>query len=358
MIFLAIGLPSRFAGWCDDVICALARTAIGSFEIASANTLDEIALVAIRSNAPHLVVGARQPSDRLRDVLAATGKRFILVLDDPYAAFFNLVARHGLEWKTAIRATASSCASMLGFEALPGALVLRADREGRDRMMAAAAIAEWLDLAANPAAIAAAVQDLPNPTAVSARKEMEAWWKGISSGDRAIVDGALAGYNEQARSGKLGHFIWARDLFFIGDTPHAAADRAIDISGPVRNLVFGPYIALPIGQWQVTVVLAVSKQGTDLPYSVEVLAGPACDFLARGVAAPRPEGIAEITAEFAISELTAQPISVRVANLRPVMTGRLALAHVTLTPRLKPPTDIPTELRIALELSDPAFGAG
>jgi hypothetical protein len=354
-MFLAVGLPSRFAGWCDDVICALVRTTLGAFEIASGNTLDEIALVAIRSKAPRLVIAARQPSDHLRAALAATGKRFILALDDPYAAFFNLVTRHGLGWKTAIRATASSCASMLGFEALPGALVLRADREGRYGMMAAVAIAEWLNLAADPAAIAAVVQALDDPATVTARKEMDVWWNGISLGDRAIVDGALAGYGEQASTGKIGQFTWARDLFFIGDAPHAAADRAIDLGGPVRNLVFGPYIALPIGLWQVTVVLAVSKQGTDLPYSVEVLAGPGCDCLARGMAEPRPEGIAEISTEFAISELTAQPISVRVANLRPVATGRLALAHVTLTPRLKPSADIPAELRTALGLPDPAF---
>lgn len=352
MIFLAIGLPSGFAEWCDDVIGALVRTAMGPFEIASGNTLDEIACVAIRSRVPRLVIAARQPREDLRAALVATGKRFVLVLDDPYAAFYNLIVRHGLEWKTAIRATASGCASVLGFAGLPGALVLKADRDGHDRSAVAAAIAKWLDLTISPAAIAAVVRDLPDAAAVSARTEMEAWWNGVSSGDRAMVDGALAGYSEQSGADKTGQFIWARDLFFIGDAPNTDADRAIDITGPVRNLVFGPYIALPAGRWQVTVVLAVSQQGKDLPYGVEVLAGPACDCLARGTAESHSEGIVEISADFAISEHTAQPISVRVANLRPAGTGRLALAHVIVTPRLKPPADIPAELRRALGLAE------
>jgi hypothetical protein len=351
MIFLSIGLPSRFAEWCDGVICTIVHTAIGSFHVESGNTLDEIARAVLKSRAPRLVIGARQPSEDLRVALAEMGTRFVLALDDPYAAFYNLVARHGLEWKTAIRATASSCALTLGYQAMPGALVVHASREGLEPIATARMIARWFNIDLDNPAIATAVRG-SDPDFVSARQEFQAWWSRISTSDRAVVDGALGGYIEQTDTGRMGQITWARDLFSIGDEPDTAADRAIEISGPIRNLLFGPYITLPCGHWHITAVLAVSHQGIDMPFSMEVLAGPSCICLARGMAEPRTEGIAEISAEFIVSECTAQPISVRVANLRPARIGRLALGHVTLTPRPKPATEIPAELRAALGLPD------
>lgn len=348
MIFLSIGLPSRFAEWCDGIICALVRTAAGPFDLASGNTFEEIARALIKSRAPQIVIGARQPTDDLRAALLRTGRRFVVALDDPYAAFQNLVTRHGLEWNAAIRAAAGSCAAMVSCTALPGALVLRADREGRDPTAAATAIAQWLNLEIGPTAIAALVQSQPDPSTMLTPRELDGWWDGIPATDRAVADGALKGYIDHFSGAGMGQIVWARDLFLIGDDPHAAATRAIDVRGPVRNLLFGPYMTLPPGVWEATIVLAVSKEAANLNYSVEVLAGPSCACLARGTIQPRGEGVCELTVEFTVAESTDQPISLRIVNLCWAFNGRLALAHVALSPRLKAPADLPAELKTAL----------
>lgn len=357
MIFVSIGLPSPFAEWCDNLLCTLVRGSLGAVETASGNTLDEIGLAAARSRAAQLIIGARQPDDDLRAALAASGRRFIVALDDPYAAFFNLVRRHGMEWRSAVRATASSCASMLNYRDVAGALVVEADREGREPIAAATAIARWLGLEIGAVKIRAAVGACAGAAPRPATPDRRCRWEGISAGDRAIVEGALAGYVEHANTGKLGPLTWTRELFFVGDEPHAAAGGAIEVGGPVRNLVFGPYIALPQGRWQASVVLAVSQQATELPYSLEVLAGPNCDCLARATIEPRMEGAAEFSAEFTVSERTAQPISVRVANLRPALAGKIALTQVTVAQRIKPPTEIPAALRLELGLAVPSGAA-
>ena len=350
MILLSVGLPSRFAEWCDSVFCALVQAAGGSYDLASGNTLEEIALEAIKSPATRLVIGARQPTDELRASLSRAGSHFVVALDDPHAAFRNLVTRHGLEWTAAVRAAAGSCAAMLSYAAMPGALVLRADQEGRDPAKAASGIARWLNLAVAAADIAALVERLPHPSALAAQDQTDGWWEGISALDRAVVDGALNGYVDCFRGAGLGPMVWTRDLFFIGDDPHLAASGVIDISGPVRNLLFGPYMTLPPGQWAATVVLAVSKDAADLGYSVEILAGAGCTSLGRGTIQPRGEGLCEATVEFSIAPSTDQPIALRVANQRHAFGGRLALAHVAVSPRVKPRPDIPAELTTALGL--------
>jgi hypothetical protein len=350
MILLSIGLPSRFAEWCDGIICALVRAAEGPFDLASGNTLEEIALAAIKSRSSRLVIGARQPTDELRAALSRAGSRFVVALDDPHEAFRNLVTRHGLDWKAAVRAAAGSCAAILSYVAMPGALVLRADQEGNDPIGTATAIARWLDLAVNPADIAELAEGQSGPSEPSAQDRTDSWWDTISASDRVIVDGALNGYVDYFRGAGVGQMIWARDLFFIGDDPNSAADGVIDLSGSVRNLLFGPYLTLPPGQWAATVVLAVSKDAADLSYSVEILAGAGCACLGRGTIQPRGEGICEETIEFTVDESTDQPVALRVANLRYAFSGRLALVHVAVSPRLKPRPHIPAELTRALGL--------
>ena len=83
---------------------------------------------------------------------------------------------------------------------------------------------------------------------------------------------------------------------------------------------------------------------------VEILAGAGCVCLGRGKIQPHGEGICEETVEFTIDESTDQPVALRVANSRYAFSGRLALVHVVVSPRLKPLPHVPAELTRALGL--------
>ena len=88
----------------------------------------------------------------------------------------------------------------------------------------------------------------------------------------------------------------------------------------------------------------------EISWQFEILAGASCVCLGRATIQPRGEGVCEVTIEFSVAESTDQPIALRVANLRNAFSGRLALAHVAVSPRLKPRTEIPAELTTALGL--------
>ncbi|MBV9863127.1 MAG: hypothetical protein JO267_13385 [Alphaproteobacteria bacterium] len=350
MVFLTVGLPSRFAEWCDGVCCALVQAALGPYELASGNTLEEIAQAALKTRASRLVIGARQPTEDLRGALLETGRRFVVALDDPRAAFYNLVARHGIAAIHATRAAAGSCAAMLTYAVLPNALVLRAEREGRDPAAAAAAIARWFGIEIEDAAIEAVVQGQAHaaPEAIAEQHALDLWWGNMGGADQALAEGTLNGYVDYFARGTMGPMIWTRELFFLGDEPGSAATRTVEIRGPSRTLVYGPYLTLPPGSWAATVVLAVAKGAANVNYIVEILAGERCLCLGRGTIEPRGEGLCEVTIEFGVSETTDQPIALRVINLSPASDGRLALVHVVLSPRLKARPELLVELATAL----------
>jgi hypothetical protein len=350
MIFFSIGLPSRFAEWCDGVATRLVETALGPADLISANTLEEIGLAAVRAHGGHLVIGARQPAEGLRAALTAAQCGFIVALDDPRAALHNLAVRHGLEWKAATRATATSCASIANFALMPDAVVLRADEVSRDPIAAAGLIARCLGLELDASDIAACAGSTAAVRPDTAEDAADPWWDQLATADREIAGGALTGYAEYFSGQRLGQLIWARDLFFLGDDPTQCADRVIDLAGGIRNLLFGPYIALPPGAWTTTVTLAVSRDAAGMSLGVEVIAGPRCVCLCHTSIVPDERGLCQANLAFTVDASTDQPIQLRVANLLPASSGRLALGQVVLTAQTGAHVEIPAELSTALGL--------
>lgn len=349
MIFLSIGLPSRFAEACDRIAAELVADSLGSVEAISGNTLEEIAVSAIQSNGGHFVVGARQPTEKLRAAVEASGNGFVLTLDDPRLALHNLVARHGMDWKAATRATASSCAFIMACAGSPYARVLRADREGHEPSRIAPLIAEALRLPipANRATFYA--QLLLDARLPEARQEFEEWWATVAPADRELAGDTLGGYVDFFAGGRLSELTWARELLFLGDRPAEPIGKVVELAGAVRNLAFGPYIALPPGRWSATVSLAVSQEAGDIIFSVEMLAGARCVCLATTTGAPDSRGIFVAALQFGIDRATEQPVSLRVANLRAAAAGRVAFGRVILSRLSDTPTEMAAELTAAFE---------
>jgi hypothetical protein len=348
MIFFSIGLPSPLVEWCDAVIARLVQSVVGSAEVISANTLDELGLALIKSGAPHFVVGSRLPSDGLRSALAENRSRFVVALDDPRAAYHNLVTRHGLQPLAATRAVAGSCASLLNYGAMENALVLRAEQNGSDPLATAEAIARHFELHVDPPDVARSVEALTEIGITPMPSNIDPWWDRAEALEREIVNGALDGYVDHFAGRGLGKIIWARDLFVVGDSPDQPANRPIDVTGRVRNLLFGPYMVLPSGNWLAAVVLGFSKEAAEMSYGIEFIAGPRCVSLCRAAIQPDGDRVFETTLSFTIEDSTDQPISLRISNERAAFDGRLALGSVTLTRQTNRRPEIPEELQTAL----------
>jgi hypothetical protein len=351
MIFFSIGLPSRFAEWCDLIARLLVETVKGEADLISANTLDELGLAAIRSHSDHLVVASRQPAEDLRRSLIELQYPFIVALDAPYIALDNLIGGHGVDVIGATRATANSCAAMMEYAVTSGACLLYATEQSENPLSVAAAIAKCFGLGLNPkdlAQIVASVPEIAAPEPVSTGGRRSDRFE-TPHGD--VAAGALAGYADHFfGGGQLGPLKWRRELFYLGDDPSRAADEAISVAGPVRNLLFGPYIVLPFGHWGAIVNLAISKDAVGTELGIEVVAGPQCIRLAYATAAPGREGINRVALAFTVDQTTEQPICLRVAILQPRSRGLLALVDVGLSTQTIAEVTIPVELATALGL--------
>jgi len=334
MIFFSVGLPGRFTEWCDEVISRLAQHTLGSIEVLGVNTLEELALAMIRTDASHFLVCSRQPGGGVQTALTQAGKRFIAVLDEPRIALRDLALRPGYDLVGATRAVASSCAAMLGYSSFPGALVLTAGNDDQNPVSLATAIAHHLELPVSEPEIEKIISTLKDEGIVAGRSEDSAWWDSLAQPEQALVNGALGAYVDHFAGGELGRITWERELFFMSEDPPSpqpiSATRPIDITGRIRHLVYGPYINLPPGSWSASIILGFSPEAAGMAYIVEAFAGAQLTY-AR--IEPGNERIFEANLHFSIDAALDHPVQIRIHNERPAFDGRLALGYVLMTPQ-------------------------
>jgi hypothetical protein len=328
MILFCVSLPGRVGEWCDTVIGRLAETVLGPVVSTGANTLEELGSALIRTEGQHFYVGARQPGRWWRENLGATNKPFVVAVDDPCSAAQDLVIRHRLEPAEATRRVASSCALIGRYAALPGAFVVGSAADWSNPAATVAALARHLGLPVGATDIeriaAEAEAAYPRPSDESG----EVSPLQLPAHSLAVMNGALAPYVGYLMRGDLMKITWARDLFF--EDHHQPAIRPIDISGKIRHLIYGPYIALPPGNWVAEIVLGFTEDAVNMSFSVDIWAGSRLSVASMNPSGP---GLTTVNLSFVIEESNDNLIEIRVMNERSAIYGQLALGQATLSLR-------------------------
>jgi hypothetical protein len=329
MVLFSLGLPSRFADWCDALTERIIRVALGAVTVISADTLEEFAVSLLKMEGGNLFVSGRQPGAWLGRVLATTEKPFIVSLDDPRNIVWELVSRHGLDLADATRRVGASCAAIMSCLRGPQALVLNASPDWQQPAATTEAIARHFGLALDPVDIAKIVDDtitsgdvpdIPSLVGASSTDQLD---------DRGavVVDGAVGSYLKHFLGEPTAHIIWVRELFLAdGNRP---AVQPVDVTGRVRALIYGPYIRLPHGNWSAEVVLGFSQAATDVTFVVDVLSAGS-QLCVTSLRPPR-EGVYSVNLGFVINEQSDHPVEFRVVNERAAFDGKVALSHVRLS---------------------------
>jgi hypothetical protein len=340
VVFFSIGLQGRFARWCDAVVARLAGHLDGTVTVKSwpsltqmlgydpiSSVLQEVALTLIGTNAEHLVIGVRQPDERLCATLAETSTRFVLALDDPRVSFADILSETGAEPRLVTRAIANSCPLMMRYASLPGTLAMTADRTAADSSGAVLELASHFGITVDTAEVQTIVAELGGPNERSAGGD--AGFAGIPEQARKMVDGALADYGRTFIDGVLKQIVWTRDLFSLAVDSSKPPTELLDVSGGSRILIYGPYIQLPTGSWTAQITLGFSEEAGRYNFLVDAYAG---HQLACTSFQPQGGGIYVTNINFFLAESSGPGIEIRVIVASENARGHLAFGQVLLTP--------------------------
>ena len=343
MIFFSIGLPGRFAAWCDAAIALLAGHLGGTVMVnvwprlpdmfgydTMSSVLDEVALSLIASGATHLVMGARQPDERLCAALAETNARFVVALDDPRFAAADILAETNAEARMVARAVANSYPLVMRYASLPGALTLYGDRRRADPAAAIAVMAHHLGIGVSDATVKCIVDDLAATGHDGPLTGPDEWSQRVPDVAHKMLNGALAGYQESLAGGELGQIVWTRDLFIAAGHAGSLTEGLEASKGsPICPIIYGPYIHLPAGSWTARVVLGFSPEASGHTFLVDAFSGRQ---LGSTSFQPERAGVYTVDINFSLDEPAGQGLEIRVWVWTDRARGQVAFGHVILRP--------------------------
>jgi hypothetical protein len=287
-------------------------------------------LALIRQADTHLVIGLRQPDDRLWSVLADANVRLLVALDDPRLAASEILASATADWSMAIRATANCCPQLVRYCSLPGALALHADRVREDIPGAVHAIARHLGIGLSDAQIATVGTEITECDLTRALASRDRFRPAIHERADRAIDGALAAYARHISGAEaIGQIVWNRELFFRYADGVDRPTGVIEIPGSPSTLIHGPYIHLPPGQWTAHVVLGISPQAVGNSFLIDAFAGTQ---LGHAVFVPERSGVYTVYVNFSIEQPSGLGLEIRVFTINQKPHGQLALGHVVLQP--------------------------
>jgi hypothetical protein len=305
--------------------------------------LDQVGLILVRDAPAQLIMGARQPDERLRAALAETEIPFIMALDDPRGAVNDIIAKTGADPAAATRAVANSCPFIMRYLTIPGALTLHAKQGRSDPSGTVLAIAGHLRIPISESQAAEIAHNLAQGGLAPVESNVSDGAQLLPERSRKMLDGALAPYGEFFAGANMSQFIWTRDLFALVGDPTKKPAHLIDVSGGSRCLIYGPYIHLSPGSWNARVVLGFSPEATGHIFLVDACC--ANQQLAATSFPASSTGVQTAEISFSLGEATGQGVEIRVMVLDEQAKGQLAFGHATLTPLALQHVDRATQLR-------------
>jgi hypothetical protein len=294
-----------------------------------APVLDQVAISLIETSASHLVMGARQPDERLRAVLATANVRFVVALDDPRCAVADILGSTNADLRGVTRAVANSCPLVMQYASLPGAIAIRGHQADPDPVSAVGAIASHFNLPLNDGDAQCIVEELAAGGLCYAPGTPDEGTFGSPRADLKLVEGALAAYAKHFAGGDLAPIVWLRELFIVnGDSGRGLTD-VLEARGGLRILVFGPYIHLPAGSWTARVLLGFSPEAAGHTFLVDAYSG---GQLSSTSFQPERGGIYTVDLNFSLGEPSGQGVEIRVWVWSDYARGQVAFGNVILRP--------------------------
>ena len=335
------GTPSPLTYWFGHLVRAVVTQALGEPSFIGAGALSEApAGWADQREAP-LLWQTSVPERPLCDLMRETFDRVFIVADRPEDVAGYLRLGHNLSLWESLRFTSQSfscLANLVGADravAVGGALYARTVED------AVESVCHALDVAATPAM---AEQLLGPPAApddhmtfgsvlsrIAKARAPGAYWDDASDEERALVERTIGLYGETLAGARQIRFTWTIPMFLAVDRKGVALatpiGRMIDLTGPARVLLYGPFLHLPVGRWRLIAYIDIAENVSGNFLQMEVVSG--LTDIAKVTAKLPAGGSFKFEMAFSVRE-PREPLQFRMHILEGAIEGALSLVGVEL----------------------------
>ena len=145
------------------------------------------------------------------------------------------------------------------------------------------------------------------------------------------IEQVIDQYHPSVTSGKIDQIIWPMTLFSHWDPAGKYYRGPIELVGPQRYLIWGPYMHLPKGDWVATVDIEMTDNYSGNQLMVDVTAGFGTEVLAIGMINLPVQGVFSFKIRFRINE-PSLPIEIRFFLKCGAIEGKFALRQAVIQP--------------------------
>lgn len=272
------------------------------------------------------------PSRQLIDLIASDDVRVLYVMEDPITVLHYMHTILGVSPIEAIRSQTASAVANLAIGRTPCASTLYANSERSLRQVAADTL-QHLQVSGSAEKIEKVLETIskvsPETKLSDAFAAQTDPWKleetfSIPSALTSACNEILSPLLAMTRHDAVRPIVWPTAVFKLQDQPDTIPPKTIDIDGPSRVILYGPYLYLPPARYRVEAIMAFSEDIKDVPFILEVHGG---NWLAKARIEERRAGHYRGYFYLDHHEPTSS-IEIRLRNERAVASGRLSLVEL------------------------------
>ncbi|WP_137129515.1 hypothetical protein [Rhizobium sp. FY34] len=328
------GPPGAFVHWSLYALNTMTGILLGNYDYVSVATVQDFrtALASRQSNNVHLYTDA--PERGLSSAFIQGRMPFLALNEDPADIIGFMLRTYDMDWKQAVRQTNLSFAATSELFVSP--MALRISRSnGLTIGHFIRQVLQHLGLEASDEQFDHIVQRLL-PDGTPASKVEEAILSQIAnsapigtgldlSGPELRIVEALHVSMRRGENGEgPGEFRWPAELLLGKGGMDELLDQPIEMVGPARCLVYGPYLYLPIGVWELTLALEVDENGSGNSIDVDVFHGVVLHMETFKLPA---KGRMALIIKFSVTE-GREPVQIRVIQREGAIEGKLHIGDI------------------------------
>lgn len=327
MLILVLSPPSPASTWAIPLIRSIVQTIHGPTDYFHLSTADRLREDWQARKSDHIMLYTDCPDVEIANILSRNAVQTILLQEDPIAGAHHLRKNMGLDPAAAIRNASSAFATLHDLILNTYDLLPITELEGNSSEFFVRQVAEFLGLELMDEQIRPLLERNANLPATDAASAVDCDLSHASSNDHeaALFAETLQSYRAVFHSHPADQFVWPPSLFFMTDPLGAPLTGDIELTGPARPILYGPYLHLPIGAWEARVQFEVSGNLSGNVLFVEFLAGTR--VLSKWRAKLPKVGAFDFVLPFVIEE-PRDPLQIRFSILEGAIEGLFSLNKI------------------------------
>ena len=257
MLLAVFGVPTATASVGARIVHSVVRCAAGPTDLVSCRSLDELREAWASRAEQNILYYNESPSGEISRFFREVSTPLLLFVDDPVEVGVSLHSERAVEVLQAVRVS-SLCTVSLN-ELLLANDVLKINSSRHSSMSLGeliSSIASFYRFPGHQALVEAVIADVSNSLGLECPVPASSAWcelakcmrpptqVGMSVAEFDLLETMLCCYRDPT----VLHLKWAPGLFMTAENV-ALNDTFLDLTGPSRLFIHGPYMGLPRGSW-------------------------------------------------------------------------------------------------------------